>query len=75
MLMLAFSGCDKRHGGDLERASPNKNPFPSTYQIKQHAPFLIKNARILDGLGNKLENTDILIEDGKKRHRNFSSEQ
>ena len=64
-LMLVFAGCDERHGGDLERTGPNKNPFPSTYQVKQHEPFLIKKANILDGLGNNLENTDILIENGK----------
>ena len=73
-LMLVFAGCDDRHGGDLERTGPNKNPFPSTYQVKQHEPFLIKNANVLDGLGSKLENTDILIENGKIKDIGISLE-
>lgn len=42
-----------------------KNPFPSTYQRIDHVPVFISNVTIIDGIGNKIENSTILLTDGK----------
>ncbi|MFT6267325.1 MAG: imidazolonepropionase-like amidohydrolase [Alphaproteobacteria bacterium] len=42
-----------------------KNPFPSTYQRIESAPVVITNVTILDGIGNKIEEGEILLEEGK----------
>jgi imidazolonepropionase-like amidohydrolase len=39
--------------------------YPSTYQVPQSAPVLIRNATVLTGTGARLDNTDVLIADGK----------
>lgn len=43
----------------------NKNPFPSTYKALPSVPTLITNVTLLDGIGGMLENTSILLENGK----------
>ncbi len=42
-----------------------KNPFPSTYKRIEYAPVVITNVTILDGMGNKYENAEILLGNGK----------
>ncbi|WDE00366.1 amidohydrolase [Thalassomonas actiniarum] len=42
-----------------------KNPYPSSYQPLAQQKTLIKNATVLTGTGEKLENTDVLLQDGK----------
>ena len=39
--------------------------YPSTYQVPQSAPILIRNATVLTGTGARLDNTDVLIAAGK----------
>ena len=39
--------------------------YPSTYQVPQTAPTLIRNATVLTGTGARLDNTDVLIADGR----------
>lgn len=41
------------------------DPYPSTYQAYPSQPILIRGAIIYDGRGNKYENKDILLENGK----------
>jgi imidazolonepropionase-like amidohydrolase len=41
------------------------NPFPSTYQRIESAPVYISNVTILDGIGNKITEGAIVLEDGK----------
>src|SRR5580698_9443416 len=41
------------------------DPFPSTYQPMPRADTLIEHATILDGAGHRLEDTDLLLRDGK----------
>lgn len=41
------------------------NPFPSTYEPVPSGVTLITGATVFDGVGGELENTDILIEDGR----------
>jgi imidazolonepropionase-like amidohydrolase len=40
-------------------------PYPSTYQVPQSAPVLIRNATVLTATGARLDNADVLIADGK----------
>jgi imidazolonepropionase-like amidohydrolase len=50
-------------------AAPPPSPplalYPSTYQAPATTPTLIKNATVLTGTGARLENTDVLLVDGK----------
>jgi hypothetical protein len=43
----------------------NKNPYPSTYQSLPAESLLLINATILTGTGQRLNNTDILLTNGK----------
>ncbi|MEM7767436.1 MAG: amidohydrolase family protein [Pseudomonadota bacterium] len=52
-------------GDDGERVSIDRDPFPSTYTAYESAPVLIRDATVLDGLGNLIENGDVLILDGE----------
>ncbi len=47
------------------RSIPNDDPFPSTYQVPQSAPFAIRNANILTAAGPIIRNGTILVRDGK----------
>ena len=46
-------------------AGIDTNPFPSTYKVIESKPIVITNVTILDGLGGKIEEGEILLEDGK----------
>ena len=48
-----------------EHVSINKNPYPSSYQALNSSAILIKNATVLTGLGQRINNADVLIENGK----------
>lgn len=39
--------------------------FPSTYRAIPSAPVLIRNATVLTGTGERLDNADVLLQDGK----------
>jgi imidazolonepropionase-like amidohydrolase len=45
--------------------APPADPYPSTYQPAQAAPVLIRGATVLTGTGARLEDTDIVVADGK----------
>jgi len=62
---ILLSGCTDTKE---EQASPEydrKNPFPSTYQRVDSSPIYITNVTILDGVGNRIDDGAILLEDGK----------
>jgi imidazolonepropionase-like amidohydrolase len=40
-------------------------PFPSTYQLPASPPVLIQGATVLTGTGERLDNSDVLIVNGK----------
>ncbi len=40
-------------------------PFPSTYQVPASPPLLIQGGTVLTGTGERLENADVLIADGR----------
>jgi imidazolonepropionase-like amidohydrolase len=45
-------------------AGIDTNPFPSTYKVVESAPVIITNVTILDGIGGKIEDGEILLQDG-----------
>ena len=40
-------------------------PFPSTYQVPTSAPVLIQPATVLTGTGQRFDDTDVLLSDGR----------
>ena len=51
--------------GDTDVVRYDANPFPSTYEPFDSGTTLLTGATVFDGIGGQLENTDILIEDGR----------
>ncbi|MBF7073156.1 amidohydrolase [Glaciecola sp. MH2013] len=62
-----LSGCSdsKEEAKSSIVAGIDTNPFPSTYQAIESKPVVITNVTILDGIGGKIEDGEILLEDGK----------
>ncbi len=71
---LMLAGCSDSPEPENEQRDPN-NPFPSTYKAVESLPVLITNATIYDGVGNKVEDADLLLVDGKIENlgRNLSA--
>lgn len=42
-----------------------EDPYPSTYQRIAAAPVLIENATVLTGTGQRLDDADVLLQDGR----------
>lgn len=40
-------------------------PYPSTYQAIPYPAVLLRNATVLDGIGNRIDNADVLMRNGK----------
>jgi imidazolonepropionase-like amidohydrolase len=40
-------------------------PFPSTYQVPVNPPLLVQGATVLTGTGERLDDADVLIENGR----------
>ncbi|MFT6331562.1 MAG: hypothetical protein ACJAYN_003519, partial [Bermanella sp.] len=60
------TGCssDKQEEKQQSVTGIDKNPFPSTYQKIDSKPIVINNVTILDGIGGKIEDGEILLQDG-----------
>jgi imidazolonepropionase-like amidohydrolase len=77
VLSATLCGCALQAGKAPPRAAPAKSAaapaggaagaefYPSTYQIPASAPTLIRNATVLTGTGTRLDNSDVLIVEGK----------
>ena len=56
------------HQEKSEEQSPyveiNKDPFPSTYKPADSGTVLITNVTLLDGVGGRMDNASVLIENG-----------
>lgn len=68
LLLLTLSACANTNGysdSASETSSDSKPGFSSTYIAPQAPSTLIKNANIYTGLGDQLEQTDIIVKDGK----------
>ncbi|MCF2909294.1 amidohydrolase [Pseudoalteromonas sp. DL2-H2.2] len=67
-IVLALStvllGCQDK-GPQKEKVTIEKNPYPSTYQPHSKGSTLITNATVLTGTGELLEDTDVLLKEGK----------
>jgi len=61
---VALSGCMQSEKQD-ERVVINKNPYPSTYQVLPNQTTIIKNATVLTGTGERIDDADVLMENGK----------
>jgi imidazolonepropionase-like amidohydrolase len=72
---LALTGCLQSEAQD-PKVTIKKNPYPSTYQSLPKINVLIKNAVVLTGTGERLDNTDVLLVDGKVKQigANLSAE-
>lgn len=69
-LYLALAACvacaplqAKKDKNPPEPAKPA--PYPSTYQAIASTPVLLRNATVLTGTGERLDNADVLMQDGK----------
>ena len=58
---LCITGCDSNKPTTTGPLLPNKNPFPSTYQIPSAAVLVIQNANLLTGANEKLDSTDLIV--------------
>ena len=75
VLAAVLVGCASQAGKPTRKASAPAAaagaaataapPYPSTYQVPQSAPVLIRNATVLTGTGARLDNADVLIADGR----------
>nr|WP_052116462.1 amidohydrolase [Lysobacter dokdonensis] len=64
-----MAGCASS-GATKTTAAPAKpswtdDPYPTTYQRVQSPPVLITGATVLTGTGTRLDNADVLLQDGK----------
>ena len=48
-----------------EPAAPAADPYPSTYAPAAAAPLLIRGATVLTGSGARLDETDVVVADGR----------
>ncbi len=63
-ISVALTGCLQSEAQD-EKVVINKNPYPSTYQPLASKSLLIRNATVLTGTGQRLDNADVLMSEGK----------
>ena len=55
----------QENGPQDDKITINKNPYPSTYQPISTSSTLITNATVLTGTGERLDEADVLLVDGK----------
>ena len=65
LALAALSGCSSDDNKPIEIRLPDKNPFPSTYQIPNSTAVHFKNAHVLTGAGEFHSNAEVIIADGK----------
>ncbi|XQF91964.1 amidohydrolase [Pseudoalteromonas espejiana] len=63
-LAAALVGCQE-NGPQDAKITINKNPYPSTYKPIASTSTLITNATVLTGTGERLDDADVLLVDGK----------
>jgi imidazolonepropionase-like amidohydrolase len=65
--VLALAACDApgKGNGKTPAFEASADPFPSTYKAYPSGTLLISNATVLDGIGGRIENGSVLIQDGK----------
>jgi len=63
-ISLSLTGCLQSEQQD-KKVVINKNPYPSTYQVLPNKMTIIRNATVLTGTGERLDNADVLMKNGK----------
>jgi imidazolonepropionase-like amidohydrolase len=63
-MSLSLTACLPNEKQDA-KVTINKNPYPSTYQALPQQNTLFTNATVLTGTGERLDNADVLMVDGK----------
>ncbi|BFM08628.1 amidohydrolase [Halioxenophilus aromaticivorans] len=61
-ILVALSGCD--FAAEIP-PEINKDPYPSTYQALPRTDFAITGVTLLTGTGQRIDNADVLVSDGK----------
>lgn len=59
------TACGDSSEDEKANARNANDPFPTTYQVIDSPAVVITNVTILDGIGNKIEDGEILLKDGK----------
>jgi imidazolonepropionase-like amidohydrolase len=65
ILVTACGGDDNGDDKKQAKSFAQLDAFPSTYSIEQSKPVVIRNAIVLTGTGERLDNTDLVLEEGK----------
>ncbi|KZX59036.1 amidohydrolase [Halioglobus sp. HI00S01] len=63
--LLTLTGCSSDQPEEQTEAWSPENPFPSTYQVPDSPPLLVRSASVYNGTGEQLEGVDVLVQDGK----------
>ncbi|MBA4287181.1 MAG: amidohydrolase [Xanthomonadaceae bacterium] len=58
---VLLAACGDRHPAPIAAA----DPFPSTYRAPESSAVLIRGATVLTGLDTRLDDTDVLLSDGR----------
>ena len=61
LVLLPMAACEPQPGG----GDGQEEPFASTYTALPSEPTILQNATILTGTGDRLENADVVMRDGK----------
>jgi imidazolonepropionase-like amidohydrolase len=62
---ILLAACSDDKAAQSTPEYDRNNPYPSTYQRIASDPIVISNVTILDGIGGKIEEGAVLLEDGK----------
>lgn len=63
-ISVSLTGCLQSEKQDA-KVVINKNPYPSTYKVLPNQTTLLKNATVLTGTGERIDNADVLMNNGK----------
>lgn len=65
-ILVTACGGEKETGGkEAAKSFADLEAFPSTYALEQSKPVIIRNATVLTGTGERLDNADLVLEDGR----------
>ena len=65
VLLAAFGLASLQVDAATSRSRFTQDPYPSTYHAIASGPVLIEHATVLTGTGERLDDADVLLQDGK----------
>lgn len=65
LIALLVTGCATQPAAPKSANATPSAPYPSTYKPQPAPPTVIRGATVLTGTGQKLENTDVMLADGR----------